>query len=177
MHRLFVALRPPAVIRDRLVSTNGGVPGARWQTDEQIHLTLRFIGTVDRRQADDVATALGNVHVPPFAIALDGCGRFGEGSRSGSLWIGVSPHAPLVALHKKVEQACRRAGLPPEGRAYLPHITVARLARGAGPADAFLSANAALTSEPFVVDSFGLYESTLGGEGATYTLAERYRLG
>ena len=47
----------------------------------------------------------------------------------------------------------------------------------AGPADAFLSANAALASEPFLVDSFGLYESTLSGGGATYTLAERYLLG
>ena len=89
----------------------------------------------------------------------------------------MTPHAPVHALHKKVEQACRRAGLAPEGRAYHPHVTVARIARHAGPADAFLSANAALASEPFLVDSFGLYESTLGGEGATYTLAERYLLG
>lgn len=177
MHRLFVALRPPAAIRDILIDAMGGVPGARWQSDEQIHLTLRFIGEVDRRQAEDVAAALLDVRAAPFPIALNGSGRFGEGSRSGSLWIGVSPHPPLVVLHKKVEQACRRAGLPPEGRAYLPHVTVARLARRAGPADAFLTANAALTSEPFTVDSFGLYESTLGGEGASYTLAERYRLG
>ena len=177
MHRLFVAIRPPASIRDLLHDAMGGVPGARWQSDEQLHLTLRFIGEVERAQAEDVAAALLDVRAPRLELALRGAGRFGEGSRAGSLWIGVTPHEPLIALHKKVEQACRRAGLPSEGRAYLPHVTVARLGRTAGPADAFLSAAASLTSETFVVDAFGLYESRLGGEGASYTLAERYRLG
>lgn len=176
MHRLFVAIRLPAPIRERLLGVMEGAPGARWQSEEQLHLTLRFVGEVERTQAEDIAIALADVRTPPFAIALQGAGRFGEGSRAGSLWVGVSPHAPLIALHKKVEQACRRAGLPPEGRAYLPHITVARMRRSAGSTEAFLQMAAAVASEPFTVDSFDLYESRLGGEGASYTLAERYRL-
>ena len=176
MHRLFVAVRLPAAIRARLLDLMGGVPGARWQTDDQLHLTLRFIGQVDAHLADDVAAALLGVSHPPFDIALHGAGHFGRGSRAGALWVGVTPHDALAALHKKVDAACRRAGLPSEGRAYLPHITVARVGRSAGPVDPFLSLASATASEPFTVDSFCLYESTLGGEGATYEIVERYRL-
>ncbi len=176
MHRLFAAIRPPRSIRQRLLAVMGGVPGARWQSDDQLHLTLRFIGDVDRHQAEDVAAALAGVRMPPFAIALDGAGRFGEGSRNGSLWIGVTPHDQLTALHKKIDQACRRAGVAPEGRAYLPHITIARCGRTAAPADAFLATASATRSAPFTVDSFCLFESTLGAEGATYEVAQRYVL-
>lgn len=176
MHRLFVAVRPPRAVRERLLDMMGGVPGARWQSDDQLHLTLRFIGDVDRHQAEDVVAALASVHASPFDIALQGAGHFGQGSRAGALWIGVTPHAPLAALHKKVDQACRRASLAPEGRAYVPHITVARLGRGAGPVEPFLGIATATASGPFSVESFGLYESILGSEGATYELAERYPL-
>ena len=177
MHRLFIAIRPPRAIRERLLGLMGGVPGARWQSDDQLHLTLRFIGEVDGHLADDIAAALGSIAFPRFEIALKGAGRFGEGSRKGSLWVGVTPHDRLAMLHKKVDQACIRAGLPSEGRAYLPHITVARLGRTAGPAEPFLADASAAASEPFTVDSFCLYESTLGSEGAAYEIVERYRLG
>src|SRR5687768_8380838 len=62
MHRLFVGLRPPPAIRARLLALMGGVTGARWQDDSQLHLTLRFIGEVERPRAEDIATALSNVH-------------------------------------------------------------------------------------------------------------------
>lgn len=177
MHRLFVAVRLPAPIRSQLLDLMGGVPGARWQTEDQLHLTLRFIGEVDAHVADDVAGALLGVTHPRFTIALQGAGHFGQGSRAGALWIGVAPADPLAALHKKVDAACRRAGLAPEGRAFLPHITVARLGRAAGPVGSFLSVASATRSEPFTVDSIALYESTLGTGGASYELVERYRLG
>lgn len=177
MHRLFTAIRLPRPIREHLLALMGGVPGARWQSDDQLHLTLRFVGEVDRDRAEDLAAALLSVTCPPFDIALNGAGHFGQGTRAGALWIGVTPHDPLAALHKKVDQACRRAGLPPEGRAYLPHITIARLGRTAGPVEPFLETVSATASEPFIVDSFCLYESTLGSEGATYEIVERYRLG
>lgn len=177
MHRLFVAIRPPRAIRERLLGLMGGIPGARWQTHDQLHLTVRFIGQVDGNVADDVAAALLGVTGAPFEISLSGAGHFGRGSRAGALWIGIAPHAPLSGLHKKIDAACRRAGLPPEGRAYLPHITVARLGRTAGPVEPFIDAASAVTSEPFTVDSFCLYESTLGSQGASYEVAARYRLG
>jgi 2'-5' RNA ligase len=176
MHRLFVAIRPPAPIRAQLLDIAHGVSAARWQDDDQLHLTLRFIGEVDRHRAEDVAAALDAVHHPPFAVSLDGIGRF-ETRGKGTLWAGVSPHDELHALHKKVAQACLRVGIEEDTRAYLPHITLARTGRHAGPIDSFATMAAGLASAPFIVDWFGLFESMLTSDGAVYTLVERYPLG
>jgi 2'-5' RNA ligase len=176
MHRLFAAIRPPRHIRAQLLALMGGVAGVRWQTDDQLHLTLRFIGEVDAHQGDDVVAALGSVHQAPFEIAVGGIGSFARRGQPEVLWAGVTPHEPLKALHKKVDQACQRAGLPPEGRAYSPHITLARLKRGSGPVAGFVETSGGFSSAPFMVDEFGLYESQLTPEGAVHTLVERYRL-
>jgi len=177
MHRLFVAIRPPAPIRNALLGVMEGVRGARWQDDAQLHLTLRFIGEVDGRVAEDVALALGSVRQPRFSIALDGVGQFGSRGRPNALWAGVRPHDALAHLHRKVDQALIRVGLEPEGRAHLPHITFARFGRESAGLDAFLARHAGLSSDPFEVTDFSLYESRLGHEGASYTIVERYDLG
>lgn len=177
MHRLFVAIRPPAAIRAFLTAQMGGVPGARWQDDDQLHLTLRFIGEVERPVAEDVAAALGGVRHPRFEIALAGLGEFDRKGRRDAIWAGVAPHDALAALHRKVDQALVRIGLPPEARAYLPHITLARFARGGGGDPAgFFAAHGGLTSPAFEVAHFGLFESTLGSEGAHYEMVARYPL-
>ena len=58
MMRLFVALALPDVVAASLELIQAGVPGARWQTREQMHLTLRFIGEVDGRDAASIDDAL-----------------------------------------------------------------------------------------------------------------------
>jgi len=179
MHRLFVALRPPPPIRAALCAVMGGVPGARWQDDEQLHLTLRFIGEVDRRLAEDVALALGQVHAPPVEVALAGVGAFDRNGRVDALWAGVTPHDALAALHRKVDHAMVRVGMAPEGRAYLPHITVARLPRSMGMGieiERWCADHAALTSAPFTIGHLCLFASTLGSGGARYEAIERWPL-
>jgi 2'-5' RNA ligase len=176
MHRLFVALRPPQPIRDRLLALMGGVRGARWLCDEQIHLTLRFIGEVDRHLARDIDAALASVHHPRFDIALSGLGAFERRGGGATLWAGVAPQQPLKALHKKVDQACLRVGVEPDRRAYAPHITLARLKPGAGPIQPLLESEGGVTSAPFPVEEFCLYESQLTLAGPVYSAIERYRL-
>jgi RNA 2',3'-cyclic 3'-phosphodiesterase len=176
MLRLFVAINLPRAIRERLLAAMGGISGARWQSDDQLHLTLRFIGEVDRHLAGDVHAALGAVHQPRFELALAGIGAFERRGRPNAVWAGVAPHDPLKALHKKVDQAVLRAGIPPDRRAYLPHITLARLNRSAGPVDDLIGTTGGLSSPPFHVDNFCLFESRLTPEGANYAILERYPL-
>ena len=176
MHRLFVALRPPRHIREQLLDLMEGLPGARWQDDDQLHLTLRFIGEVDARAADDVAAALAGVRHPPTTMRLDGVGKFGSRGRANAIWAGVRPADELARLHRKIDQALVRAGLEPEHRAYLPHVTVARLGRDAADPDAWIARHAGLASTDFTVDHFGLFESHLGHAGAAYELVARYPL-
>ncbi len=176
MHRLFVAVRPPPEVRRQLLGLMGGVRGARWLDEEQLHLTLRFIGEVDRHLARDLHAALGAVHHPGFAIALNGLGVFERRGEPVTLWAGVVPQEPLRTLHNKVDQACLRAGVEPDRRAYFPHITIGRLGRGAGPVQPLLESAGGVAGAPFRVEEFCLYESQLTPRGPIYSIAERYPL-
>ena len=176
MHRLFVALRPPRALREQLLDAMGGVPGARWQSEDQLHLTLRFIGEVDRPLADDIAACLGAVDHPRPAIALRGAGSFDHKGHVHSLWAGIAPDEALKQLHDRIDRALIRAGVEPDPRAFTPHVTLARLGRQAGPVEPFLARVAGLASAPAAVDAFILYESRLGHEGASYEAVARYSL-
>lgn len=176
MHRLFVALRPPPPMRQALLALMGGVVNARWQDDSQLHLTLRFIGAVDPRTAEEVAAALASVRHPPIRIALDRIGQFDRKGRLDALWVGVTPAEAVAALHHKIDRLLVSLGLPSEGRAYHPHITIARFGRHHGtPINLFEGAPVPRVEALF--DSFCLYESQLGHDGATYSIVERYPLG
>ena len=178
MFRLFVAIDPPPAVVERLAGLCAGVPGARWVEPDQIHLTLRFIGEVDGATRQDVRTELGRVGAPAFALTLSGTDCFGGRRRVRTLWAGVEACPPLVELQAKVDAALGRAGVPPEGRKFVPHVTMARLE--SGPHDRvarFLADTGLFKIGPFPVDAFALYESHLGRGGAVHVMDDGYRLG
>jgi 2'-5' RNA ligase len=154
----------------------GGVPGARWQVDEQLHLTLRFIGEVDRPQAEDIAAALGAISHPRPTIALKGTGAFDRKGKVHTLWAGIARDDGLNILHDRVNRALARVAVAPDERAFTPHVTLARLNSAAGPIEPFLARTADLSSPPATLDAFLLYESTLGREGPAYEAVARYPL-
>lgn len=175
-HRLFVALRPPRPIREILIAAMHGISGARWQNDEQLHLTLRFIGEVDRHQAEDIAAALGALYAPAVSARVAGVDLFEHQGRPHMVWARVEPHEPLAALRRKVDQLLARVGVPPETRAFMPHVTLARLGRGSGPVASFLALNSDLASPAFTFGHVTLYESELGHGGSRYHPVVRYPL-
>lgn len=176
MHRLFVAIRPPEVIRDLLIDAMDDGADFRWQDEEQLHLTLRFVGEVDRPIAEDLAAALGTVRSQPFDIRISGVGRFEQRS-AGSLWAGVEPKPPLAALAAKVERMCQLVGLEPERRAFHPHITLARWkGRRTREVHAFLERKRGLGSEAFRIERFVLFESHLSRHGPHYEEVDNYEL-
>ena len=176
MHRLFVAIRPPESIRDLLLDAMDHSADFRWQTDEQLHLTLRFVGEVERPLANDLADELSRIRSEPFDLRIAGVGRF-EQRNSGALWAGVEPKPPLAALAAKVERVCQQVGLEPERRAFHPHITLARWkGRRTREVQAWLDRTRGLSSEPFAVDAFTLFESRLSKHGAHYEEVASYSL-
>jgi 2'-5' RNA ligase len=176
MHRLFVALRPPETLRDLLIDTMEGLDGARWQGDEQLQLTLRFVGEVDAPQANDLADALWAVRAEPFVLRVRGVGHFARKRRASALWAAFEPSEGLAILHRRVERACRAAGLVPETRKFVPHVTIARLNASTGPIDGWLAQHGRLTSPAWPVERFVLYESQLADHGANYTPVIQYPL-
>ena len=168
MHRLFVAIRPPEEVRDLLIDTMDDSPALRWIGDEQLHLTLRFIGEVERPAANDIVAALDRVRSPRFDLRIKGVGQF-EKRNGGALWAGIDPKEPVAVLAAKIERAVQQAGQEPERRAFSPHITLARWnRRNAEAVEAFLRRHADLRSEPFAVKEFILFESRLSRHGPHY---------
>ncbi len=153
-----------------------GISGARWRTEDQLHLTLRYIGDVDRHQANDIAAILSAISSAPITLALEGLGHFDRKGVMDQLWAGVTPKDRVTSLHKKIDQAMVRLGLPPEGRAYVPHITMARFNRAGADISAFASLHSGLKSPEFICDHFTLYESHLGHKAAFYEAIAHYPL-
>jgi 2'-5' RNA ligase len=179
-HRLFVALRPPAPVRDALLPVMSGIEGARWQTDNQLHLTLAFLGETDRHGLAAATDALATLIVPPLDLRLGQFGTFDteRPGRTGTLWIGVEPADPLATLAQSTRTALRRAGLSPDPRKFTPHITLARFGSAGASREAL---RPWLTQTPaprasWQATDFHLVESTLGQEGAHYTPLASYAL-
>jgi 2'-5' RNA ligase len=173
--RLFVAIRPPAAVRQVLLGAGGGIVGARWQGDGQLHLTLAFVGDVGGAQAKELISALAEVESAAFAAEVSSVGHFESKGAPTALWARVPLSEPLAQLQRRVERACRRAGLAPDKRGYKPHVTLARLPRSAGPIGAWLAEHGTLRAGPWQVEGFTLYESHLRPEGALYQPLVDYR--
>lgn len=177
--RLFIAIPLPDDVRDDLDRLATGLSDVRWVPYDNYHITLRFLGEVDRPDARDIDDALVALHMPQFEISLSSIGSFGEGRKLRSLWVGVDSHPELTRLHDKVEQAVIRAGQPPEPRKFKPHVTLARCKTGALPPDKlqkFLADRSLYRSRPIVVERFTLFSSFLSSSGAIYTPEVDYPL-
>ena len=179
MHRLFIGIRPPEDVRDLLLDAMEGIEGARWVDEDNLHLTLRFVGEVERPVANDLAAALGAIVAAPFTLAIEGVGHFDKRTRYGAspraLWARVPPAGLLGELRMKVERACEGAGLGRETRRFTPHITLARLGPSSGEIGRWLASFGDMRAH-WRVDEFILYESHLGHEGAHYEAVAVYPL-
>lgn len=179
MPRLFVALRPPPEIRESLRAVMTGVSGARWQSDAQLHLTLRYIGDVDAAVAQDITTALAALRTPPITVQLAGVGAFERRGRVDTLWVGLTPQNDLRRLQRAIDDALAGVTAAPEPRTFVPHITVARLALGANVAPEIAQwqrSHAAVASTAFDFTHVSLYESDLASRGAAYREISRRQL-
>ena len=167
-HRLFIGLRPPEPVREALLAAMDGIENARWQSDAQLHLTLRFVGEVSPPGANELAEALRSVRLAPFTVTIDGVGHFERKEKANAVWARVSPGDPLVTLKKKIDRLCRELDHEDDHRRFLPHITLARLNSGSGPIGRFLARHADLQVPPFTADRFVLFESRMGRGGSHY---------
>jgi 2'-5' RNA ligase len=145
-----------------------GLEGAKWIDDENLHLTLRFIGEVERPAANDLAARLQQIAWPQFELRIEGVGHFTRKGRTTALWARVPDSPPLEGLRQKIETACDAAGLGRETRRFTPHITLARLYRSTGAIGGWLARFGDLHTDPWPVDSVILFESHLGHTGAIY---------
>lgn len=163
MIRLFVGLSVPEEVRDRLALLGGGVPGARWEPPENYHVTLRFIGEVEINQAEDIDAELNRLRMPGFDLSLGTIDHFGPAEKARVLYVGVERSEMLARLQGKVENAVQRAGLPPETRKFVPHVTLARLNNApVQRLQTFREQHNLFRAGPFPIGEFILYSSHPG---------------
>lgn len=157
--RLFIAVRLPEGMKDALVHAQKelyacGVRG-RFTAEENLHLTLAFIGEVP--DAQPVLDALSTVSFAPFALALEGMGCFGD-----LWWAGLRDSAALEALARKVRRALAEREIPFDRKRFSPHITLIRKASGKLP-------GLQIRETSMTVRAVSLMRSDRGKKGMIYT--------
>ncbi len=177
MIRLFIAIDLPPPIRHILHSMGRGIPNARPVKEEQIHLTLRFIGDVEGSIFKDIRESLASVAIHPFSISVKGVGHFPPRGKPRVIWAGVQPTEQLIQMRNRIETQLAGCGIEPERRKFMPHITLARLKNTpAKRLGEFLAGNSFFETEMFPVLHFNLYSSKLTQKGAIHTIERSYSL-
>lgn len=176
MPRLFTGIELPEEIREDLGDLEQPLPGVRWVDMDDLHLTLRFAGDLDKRTANEFAEFLAGIDIQAFPMRLSGLGTFG-GREPRILWAGVEAGSELDRLARANERAARNAGLEPAARAFKPHITLARLKNSQPERLArYLQKHGAFRTESFYVTHFTLFSSKPRTGGGPYLIEETFPL-
>jgi len=157
--RLFIAINLSEELKTALINAQNamfdrGVRG-NYTTEENLHLTLAFIG--DYPDAEPVTEALAAVSFTPFELSLDGIGCFGD-----LWWAGIKDSAPLTAVARRVRRALAESGIPFDRKRFSPHITLIR--KASRDAAGIQVAPTAMT-----VHTISLMRSDRGRNGMIYT--------
>jgi 2'-5' RNA ligase len=180
--RLFLALDLPAATREALVAWREraleGRAGLRPVAPEALHVTLVFLGYLPEKEIGRVAStafeALEGLSPPRLAVT----GVKALPPRSPRLFALdlADEQGRTTALHSAASQALAGAHFyKPEKRPFWPHLTFARVKRGAEPPPPLNSAEP--PGDPFDACEVTLYRSILRPQGALYEPQERLRLG
>ena len=141
-----------------------------------MHLTLRFFGDVSPSVADEIDEALARIEAPSFSLTVRGLAAFGTAQPS-TLYAGIEASEGLAALQRAVDRAARQAGVKPEGKPFVPHVTLARMRGGqARQVAQFLGDGGHLRFPAFVVEQFVLMSSRPGMGGGPYGVEAVYPL-
>ena len=176
MPRLFTGLELPQGLTAELALMRGGIAGARWIDVGNYHITLRFIGDIDRSTARAVAESLDEIRRKPFTVTLAGLDAFG-GDRPRAIVARVSPSAAILELQAEQERLMRRIGIAPEPRKFTPHVTLARLRGAPGMAVAAYLGERGFLSRSFEAEQFVLFSSRDSVGGGPYIKEGVYPLG
>lgn len=177
MPRLFTGLEIPNEVGFALSLKRGGLYGARWMDPENYHITLRFIGDVDYATANEVSDALDRLsNSEAFTIRINQLASFG-GDKPRALYAAVDVNSTLLRLQAAQERVLQRLGLPPEGRKFTPHVSLARL-RGTSADEIarFIAMSGRFQPLEFPVGRFVLFSSKDSVGGGPYLVEQAYPL-
>jgi 2'-5' RNA ligase len=152
----------------------------KWTKDENIHLTVKFLGEVAAEKYRQIEQVLSADHydVVPFTMKITGLGKFGRGGGLNILWAGVEKNENLEKLFHKIEKNLHSLKIEKEERPFKPHITLARNKREFNwrPIFQLLEENRECPIAQLEVKGFQIFKSDLASTGPTYTLLKEIPL-
>ena len=182
--RCFIAITIPDAVKQSLARLGAQLRqcpvSASWAQPDRAHLTLRFLGDITPDQAASIDAILRHrlIGTRPFNLMVHGAGAFPTIRRPKIVWAGVVPiDGPLTQVQQHCEEAAKAVGLPPEEKAFFPHITLARVKGRKAPPELMpaIERERAFAAGEFTVSSVGLFRSELTRRGPEYTRLQEYR--
>lgn len=179
--RLFVALEIPPEVRENLAALIRELRAVdsrpKWVRAENLHVTLKFIGETAPERLEGIREALLAVRSSAtVTLCFRSLGFFPHERRPRVFWAGMNASANLAELARDIEGALEKSGVPPEQRAFSPHLTLARLndARISRKLGAEIQSRLAWEFGSYQTSEFHLYESKLKPGGAEYKRLASY---
>jgi 2'-5' RNA ligase len=185
MIRAFLAIELPDALRPGLAQIQGELKRSRadvrWVPVGNIHLTLKFFGTVPDDEIEALAQAAREAaaQAAPLQLQPTSAGAFPSPNAPRVVWLGLGGDViPLTRLYYGLEKAFAALGYPAEGRAFNPHLTLGRVK---SPANRdrlakLLATVPPLDWPPFTVKELILFRSVLSPQGSKYTPLEVIKL-
>jgi 2'-5' RNA ligase len=188
--RCFVAIKLPEEIKAALSRLqaelkSGNKFPVKWVDPYSTHLTLKFLGNVNRDMTSQITEAIKEAApgVSPFHLEIKGLGVFPNPRRVQVIWVGIGGEVEsLLKLQKGIESALEGLGFAPEGRAFTPHLTLGRVRERASPDERqrlgeLITSTKSEAKYTFKVNSVSLMRSQLTREGAIYSQLSAVELG
>jgi 2'-5' RNA ligase len=186
MLRAFVAVETPGPVRSALQEIQSGLKQinirARWVRPENIHLTLKFLGSIPAGHVPSIGHALteaARAHAP-LSLTAVGMGVFPGLRRPRVLWVGLSDRTnALSRLQQDIDARLAALGFPREAKRFRGHVTIGRFGDSGppGPVADALKQYGARVAGAFEVREVVLFRSDLRPEGPVHTPLVRAPLG
>ena len=171
--RAFISINIPEEIRKEIKKIQDFLPeffGKRTEL-QNLHLTLKFLGEVEEKDAEEVKEKLREIKIEKFATEIDEIGVF-SGDFIRIVWLHMKD---CDNLQKQIDNALKN--LFKSEKRFMSHLTIARI-KGIKDKKRFLQDLKKIKIEKikFKVDKFYLMKSELTAEGPRYSVLEEYNL-
>jgi RNA 2',3'-cyclic 3'-phosphodiesterase len=153
----------------------------KWITENQTHLTLKFLGYIDQSGVRDISDGLKSVlrGFRGFNITLSGIGAFPDIRHPRVVWIGITKGADLLKLlNDKIETALEKLDFEKEKRDFKAHLTIGRVRSFKNIPDLIKAMNTTdfKPENEIKINKLVLFQSTLTPKGANYTSLAEIRI-